>query len=215
MSKTPTRPVSDRRMLWPTPQEEACNVQDNHLGDGQVGDRGSCPALREGSGRRCRRSADRRSRRGAARRPRGRSSGALRIDDVEAKIEAQVEQLQADGLEADFRLVSGSAPHPAHMIFSDVAAEVGADLIIIGARGHTAVAGLLLGSVTQRLLHIAPCPVLRRARELRGRTRRRRRPRPSQRRRADRPRRSPGATVHLRPRRPATVSTAARRSRYR
>ena len=27
-------------------------------------------------------------------------------------------------------------------------------------RGHTPLAGLLLGGVTQRLLHIAPCPVL-------------------------------------------------------
>jgi nucleotide-binding universal stress UspA family protein len=37
---------------------------------------------------------------------------------------------------------------------------VAADLIIVGTRGHTALGGLMLGSVTQRLLHIGKCPVL-------------------------------------------------------
>jgi nucleotide-binding universal stress UspA family protein len=36
----------------------------------------------------------------------------------------------------------------------------GADVVVVGTRGHTAIGGLLLGSVTQRLLHVAPCPVL-------------------------------------------------------
>ena len=40
------------------------------------------------------------------------------------------------------------------------ATEADADLIVAGTRGHSPVAGLLLGSVTQRLLHIARRPVL-------------------------------------------------------
>ena len=56
-------------------------------------------------------------------------------------------------------MVDGGPGGPAHAI-ADAAKEVGADLIVVGTRGHTALGGLLLGSVTNRLLHIAPCPVL-------------------------------------------------------
>ena len=53
----------------------------------------------------------------------------------------------------------GGVSSAAHAL-ADVAKEEHADLIVVGTRGHTALGGLLLGSVTQRLLHIAPCPVL-------------------------------------------------------
>ncbi|MDX6598141.1 MAG: hypothetical protein QOE87_2028 [Gaiellales bacterium] len=48
---------------------------------------------------------------------------------------------------------------PAHVI-AEVAENAKAEVIVTGTRGHTAIAGLLLGSVTQRLLHLAHCPVL-------------------------------------------------------
>jgi nucleotide-binding universal stress UspA family protein len=34
------------------------------------------------------------------------------------------------------------------------------DLIVLGTRGHSSVSGILLGSVTQKILAKAPCPVL-------------------------------------------------------
>jgi len=34
------------------------------------------------------------------------------------------------------------------------------DLVVVGTRGHGRVAGMLLGSVTQSLLQVAPCPVV-------------------------------------------------------
>lgn len=40
------------------------------------------------------------------------------------------------------------------------ASELGADLIILGAHGRTAVAGVLMGSVATRVLHESPVPVL-------------------------------------------------------
>ena len=80
-------------------------------------------------------------------------------DELEAKIRHQVEQLREEGIDAHFALVKGPEAHAAHMI-ADTARDAGADVIVAGTRGHAPVAGLLLGSVTQRLLHIAPCPVL-------------------------------------------------------
>jgi nucleotide-binding universal stress UspA family protein len=78
--------------------------------------------------------------------------------EVERKVRAQVDDLKSGGVSANLHVLSSTGA-PAHQI-ADVADEVGADLIVVGTRGHAAVAGLLLGSVTQRLLHLAHCPVL-------------------------------------------------------
>ena len=56
-------------------------------------------------------------------------------------------------------VVSSTTGGPAHVL-ANQAEKSGADVIIVGTRGHTGLAGLLLGSVTQRLLHISPCPVM-------------------------------------------------------
>lgn len=92
----------------------------------------------------------------------GRAGGypALADDEqLEEKIRKQAAESESEGVETTFELVTGVSRHAGDMI-ADVARETGADLIVVGSHGHTAVAGLLLGSVTQRLLHIAPCPVL-------------------------------------------------------
>ena len=80
-------------------------------------------------------------------------------DELEAKVRKQVEELNSAGTKASLHLVTTVTHGPAHAI-AEVAEEVHADLIAVGTRGHAPVAGLLLGSVTQRLLHISPCPVL-------------------------------------------------------
>ena len=80
-------------------------------------------------------------------------------DRVKGKLEQIVEQLSNDGFEASLRIVDHVGPQPAHEI-AGIAREVQADVIVMGSRGHGAIAGLLLGSVVLRLLHIAPCPLL-------------------------------------------------------
>jgi nucleotide-binding universal stress UspA family protein len=42
----------------------------------------------------------------------------------------------------------------------DLAKKAGADLIVVGNRGHGPLAGIVLGSVALRLLQSAPYPVL-------------------------------------------------------
>ena len=43
---------------------------------------------------------------------------------------------------------------------AEIADKEGADVIVAGTRGYGALAGLLVGSVTHQLLHIAHCPLL-------------------------------------------------------
>jgi nucleotide-binding universal stress UspA family protein len=90
---------------------------------------------------------------------RGGGRAPLNEKDIQAKVEGQVKALAAAGIEAEFEMHTVPAGGPAHVI-ADVAAGAKADLIVTGTRGHTAVVGMLLGSVPQRLLHLAHCPVL-------------------------------------------------------
>ena len=43
---------------------------------------------------------------------------------------------------------------------ANLARDSSADLIVVGTRGRSALVGAIGGSVTQRLLHVAHCPVL-------------------------------------------------------
>jgi nucleotide-binding universal stress UspA family protein len=52
------------------------------------------------------------------------------------------------------RVVHG---HPAQVL---TAAAAGAELLVVGSRGHGAFAGMLLGSVSQHCVQHAPCPVV-------------------------------------------------------
>jgi nucleotide-binding universal stress UspA family protein len=78
--------------------------------------------------------------------------------ELRARIDEQVEDLRSRGSNVTFIVRTSSAGTAARTI-AEIAEEVGADLIVVGTHGYGRIAGLLLGSVTQGLLHAGICPV--------------------------------------------------------
>ncbi len=85
----------------------------------------------------------------------------LHADEPELKeaIEKRAAELREEGIDAEVRMEAIILGGPARSI-ADVAEEVGADLVVVGTRGRSALGGAILGSVTQKLLHLVSCPVL-------------------------------------------------------
>jgi nucleotide-binding universal stress UspA family protein len=83
----------------------------------------------------------------------------LHEDEGQAAVQRTVEALKQDGIAAEFVtgnvMVGGVA-----QVIADFAREVKADLIVTGTRGRNPLVAILVGSVTNRLLEISPCPVL-------------------------------------------------------
>ena len=69
------------------------------------------------------------------------------------------DDLRQNGFTVSIEVRDEVGVRPAYEI-AHIADRVGADLIIAGSRGLSTIGGLILGSVTHRLLHIARCPVL-------------------------------------------------------
>ncbi|HEU5405228.1 MAG TPA: universal stress protein [Gaiellaceae bacterium] len=61
---------------------------------------------------------------------------------------------EADTVEIERRVVEG---RPAAVLVDE---SRGADLLVVGSRGHGGFTGLLLGSVSQQCAHHAACPVV-------------------------------------------------------
>lgn len=75
---------------------------------------------------------------------------------VEPALDQLVQDLQKDGVSASRALVQGAA-------YEQIIAQsraVGADLIVMGTHGRRGVSHLFIGSVAERVVRMAPCPVL-------------------------------------------------------
>ena len=72
------------------------------------------------------------------------------------KLAALVDRVGAEGVAVDSLLTEV----PAAAAIVRAAEESKADLLVIGTHGHTGLKHLLLGSVAERTVRLAPCPVL-------------------------------------------------------
>jgi nucleotide-binding universal stress UspA family protein len=82
------------------------------------------------------------------------------IQDLEDKITQTLapyrERVTAAGLQCDFAIVHGV---PFHVIIETARTDQ-FNLIIMGTHGRTGLPHVLLGSVAERVVRLAPCPVL-------------------------------------------------------
>lgn len=78
------------------------------------------------------------------------------VTDAENRLDRAASAVASSGLRPDRVVLRG---HPAQSI-ADHAKACDADLIVMGTHGRTGIAHLLLGSVAERTLRTADCPVL-------------------------------------------------------
>lgn len=80
-------------------------------------------------------------------------------DEAAKLVDAAVAELQAAQIKASGETRAGLAGEAAKAIV-DEARRFDADLIVIGSRGLSDFAALLVGSVAHKVIHYAHCPVL-------------------------------------------------------
>jgi len=73
-----------------------------------------------------------------------------------AELERRADSVRAAGIPTDIAIGFGET---ADRILA-IAAEVGADVIVMGTHGRTGIAHVLLGSMTEKVLRKSPIPVL-------------------------------------------------------
>ncbi len=72
------------------------------------------------------------------------------------ELQNEADKLQNSGIDAESLLVQGAAVE----VILDEASKLNIDLIVVGSHGHGAVYHLVVGSVSEGVLHRSSCPVI-------------------------------------------------------
>jgi len=86
--------------------------------------------------------------------------GAELLLELRKQLEVRLTQTKADVEQRGVRVRSELLEGAPYRVVLDWAKEYGADIIVIGTHGHTGLTHALLGSVTERIVRMAHCPVL-------------------------------------------------------
>ena len=79
--------------------------------------------------------------------------------EAQAVVAAAIQQLKESGVVAQGRLLQAHTRDVPRKII-EFADESGADLIVVGRRGLSSLTGMLVGSVSNKLVHTARVPVM-------------------------------------------------------
>lgn len=79
---------------------------------------------------------------------------------IRSRLDGQVADLRASGVHADVVIVASTIEGREADAIAQIAHDNDAGLVVIAGRGRSPFVGAVLGSVTQRLLHVSESPVL-------------------------------------------------------
>lgn len=89
----------------------------------------------------------------------GMSPDLERMDEAKAVVDQAVERLKGHGVSVTGHLLQAQTRDVPKVII-EAAENSGADLIIVGSRGLSSLTGMLVGSVSNKLIHVAKVSIL-------------------------------------------------------